>query len=303
MICTINSLCEDLSEAGLESRVFNGLDSCCVKLHGLLQGFRFLCPSSGLVKPISIWFFSFSFRTVILSDGPCTRFWVVIMGFIAFLKTQFIVHLLIGFVFVVSGLIINFIQLCTLVLWPINKQFYRRVNCRLAYSLWSREYTSRGWEGWGLGGEWFLFLFFLIKEKDIHTCIQTQIREISDKFFQSGSKQPSFLKYWENIQQSREWSILFLCYSKKWEAKAPTLTLYWLVGIADSVSVPSWSSVRACAKWWERGNLQILLQVQSICAILNTSLGALRRLWSLQRDAYLKVPSVDASIAELRQLL
>ncbi|OXB60218.1 hypothetical protein ASZ78_002363 [Callipepla squamata] len=60
------------------------------------------------------------------------------MGFIAFLKTQFIVHLLIGFVFVVSGLIINFIQLCTLVLWPINKQFYRRVNCRLAYSLWSQ---------------------------------------------------------------------------------------------------------------------------------------------------------------------
>ncbi|KAB0398099.1 hypothetical protein E2I00_019747, partial [Balaenoptera physalus] len=30
----------------------------------------------------------------------------------------FVVHLLIGFVFVVSGLIINSIQLCTLVLWP-----------------------------------------------------------------------------------------------------------------------------------------------------------------------------------------
>nr|XP_020639569.1 1-acyl-sn-glycerol-3-phosphate acyltransferase gamma isoform X1 [Pogona vitticeps]XP_020639570.1 1-acyl-sn-glycerol-3-phosphate acyltransferase gamma isoform X1 [Pogona vitticeps]XP_020639571.1 1-acyl-sn-glycerol-3-phosphate acyltransferase gamma isoform X1 [Pogona vitticeps]XP_020639572.1 1-acyl-sn-glycerol-3-phosphate acyltransferase gamma isoform X1 [Pogona vitticeps]XP_020639573.1 1-acyl-sn-glycerol-3-phosphate acyltransferase gamma isoform X1 [Pogona vitticeps] len=60
------------------------------------------------------------------------------MGLIAFLKTQFIVHLLIGFVFVVSGLIINFIQLCTLILWPINKQFYRRVNCRLSYSLWSQ---------------------------------------------------------------------------------------------------------------------------------------------------------------------
>ncbi|KAH0624794.1 hypothetical protein JD844_032604 [Phrynosoma platyrhinos] len=60
------------------------------------------------------------------------------MGLIAFLKTQFIVHLLIGFVFVVSGFIINFIQLCTLILWPINKQFYRRVNCRLSYSLWSQ---------------------------------------------------------------------------------------------------------------------------------------------------------------------
>jgi len=117
------------------------------------------CPFWGLVNPNSIRCFSFSFRTVILSDGPCTRFWVVIMGFIAFLKTQFIVHLLIGFVFVVSGLIINFIQLCTLVLWPINKQFYRRVNCRLAYSLWSREYAWRRHEVWGWGGECFLFLF------------------------------------------------------------------------------------------------------------------------------------------------
>lgn len=62
------------------------------------------------------------------------------MGLLAYLKTQFIVHLLIGFVFVVSGLVINFVQLCTLVLWPLNKQLYRRLNCRLAYSLWSREY-------------------------------------------------------------------------------------------------------------------------------------------------------------------
>ncbi|KAJ8793612.1 hypothetical protein J1605_003620 [Eschrichtius robustus] len=62
------------------------------------------------------------------------------MGLLAFLKTQFVVHLLIGFVFVVSGLIINSVQLCTLVLWPVNKQLYRRLNCRLAYSLWSREY-------------------------------------------------------------------------------------------------------------------------------------------------------------------
>lgn len=64
------------------------------------------------------------------------------MGLLAYLKTQFVLHLLIGFVFVVSGLVINFIQLCTLVLWPLNKQLYRRLNCRLAYSLWSREYRG-----------------------------------------------------------------------------------------------------------------------------------------------------------------
>lgn len=61
------------------------------------------------------------------------------MGLLAYLKTQFVVHLLIGFVFVVSGLIINFTQLCTLALWPISKHLYRRINCRLAYSLWSRK--------------------------------------------------------------------------------------------------------------------------------------------------------------------
>ncbi|XP_063301799.1 1-acyl-sn-glycerol-3-phosphate acyltransferase gamma [Pelobates fuscus] len=60
------------------------------------------------------------------------------MGVWGFVKTQFVVHLLIGFVFVLSGLIINFIQLCTVPLWGINKQAYRRLNCRLAYSLWSQ---------------------------------------------------------------------------------------------------------------------------------------------------------------------
>ena len=61
------------------------------------------------------------------------------MGLLTYLKSLFILQLLMGFVFVVSGLIINFIQLCTCVLWPFNKQLYRRINCRLAYSLWSRE--------------------------------------------------------------------------------------------------------------------------------------------------------------------
>lgn len=61
------------------------------------------------------------------------------MGVWGFVKTQFVVHLLIGFVFVISGLIINFLQLCTLPLWGYNKQLYRRINCRLSYSLWSRK--------------------------------------------------------------------------------------------------------------------------------------------------------------------
>lgn len=75
------------------------------------------------------------------------------MGLLAYLKTQFAVHLLIGFVFVVSGLVINFVQLCTLLLWPVNKQLYRRLNCRLAYSLWSRECRGAGRGRVASGGE------------------------------------------------------------------------------------------------------------------------------------------------------
>lgn len=62
------------------------------------------------------------------------------MALLAYLRSLFVLQLLMGFVFVVSGLIINFIQLCTCVLWPVNRQLYRRLNCRLSYSLWSREY-------------------------------------------------------------------------------------------------------------------------------------------------------------------
>ncbi|XP_043923963.1 1-acyl-sn-glycerol-3-phosphate acyltransferase delta isoform X2 [Protopterus annectens] len=60
------------------------------------------------------------------------------MDILAFLKSQFICHLLICYVFVATGLIVNSIQLCTLVLWPINKQLYRRINCRLAYCISSQ---------------------------------------------------------------------------------------------------------------------------------------------------------------------
>uniref|UniRef100_A0A3Q3G6E7 1-acylglycerol-3-phosphate O-acyltransferase 3 n=1 Tax=Kryptolebias marmoratus TaxID=37003 RepID=A0A3Q3G6E7_KRYMA len=67
------------------------------------------------------------------------------MALLAYLKSLFILQLLMGFVFVVSGLIINFIQLCTCILWPINKQLYRRINCRLSYSLWSQLVMMLEW--------------------------------------------------------------------------------------------------------------------------------------------------------------
>lgn len=64
------------------------------------------------------------------------------MGLLQLLKSQFLCHLIICYVFLVSGLIINLLQLCTLPLWLVNKQLARRVNTRLGYCISSRKYTS-----------------------------------------------------------------------------------------------------------------------------------------------------------------
>ncbi|XP_030905712.1 1-acyl-sn-glycerol-3-phosphate acyltransferase delta isoform X1 [Melopsittacus undulatus] len=67
------------------------------------------------------------------------------MDIVGFLKSQFICHLLICYIFIVSGLIINFIQLFTLILWPINKQLFRRINCRLSYCISSQMVMLLEW--------------------------------------------------------------------------------------------------------------------------------------------------------------
>ncbi|KAG9333401.1 hypothetical protein JZ751_012713 [Albula glossodonta] len=105
--------------------------------------------------------------TVILSDGPCKRGLCSTMALLAYLKTLFILQLLISFVFVVSGLIINFIQLCTCVLWPFNKQLYRRINCRLSYSLWSLTFTCV------YGALSHLYLCVWSPESPLPVCVET----------------------------------------------------------------------------------------------------------------------------------
>lgn len=62
-----------------------------------------------------------------------------------FLKTQFLCHLFICFVFLVSGLIINLLQFCILPLWWINKQLARKLNCRLAYGISSQMVAVLEW--------------------------------------------------------------------------------------------------------------------------------------------------------------
>ncbi|XP_065152473.1 1-acyl-sn-glycerol-3-phosphate acyltransferase delta [Paramisgurnus dabryanus] len=67
------------------------------------------------------------------------------MGFLKVLKTQFLCHLIICYVFLVSGFIINLLQICTLPLWPINKQLARKLNCRLGYSIASQMVALLEW--------------------------------------------------------------------------------------------------------------------------------------------------------------
>lgn len=63
------------------------------------------------------------------------------MGLLQLLKSQFLCHLIICYVFLVSGLIVNLLQLCTLPVWLVSKQLARRINIRLAYCISSRMYN------------------------------------------------------------------------------------------------------------------------------------------------------------------
>ncbi|XP_029376308.1 1-acyl-sn-glycerol-3-phosphate acyltransferase delta [Echeneis naucrates] len=67
------------------------------------------------------------------------------MGLLQLLKSQLLCHLIICYVFLVSGLIINLLQLCTLPLWLLSKQLARRVNIRLAYCISSQMVAALEW--------------------------------------------------------------------------------------------------------------------------------------------------------------
>ncbi|XP_069090599.1 1-acyl-sn-glycerol-3-phosphate acyltransferase delta [Pleurodeles waltl] len=60
------------------------------------------------------------------------------MDIVGFLKSQFVFHLLICYIFIATGLIVNFIQLFTLLILPVNKNLYRKINCRLSYCISSQ---------------------------------------------------------------------------------------------------------------------------------------------------------------------
>ncbi|XP_050390824.1 1-acyl-sn-glycerol-3-phosphate acyltransferase gamma [Patella vulgata] len=70
------------------------------------------------------------------------------------IKTWFILHLLMGYVFVASGLIVCFLMLCACIVWPFNKHLYRKIIVHLAYAHWSL-FISLG--EWWSGSECLLY--------------------------------------------------------------------------------------------------------------------------------------------------
>lgn len=69
------------------------------------------------------------------------------MALLQQLKSQFLCHLFICYVFVISGLIVNLLQLCTLPLWLVDKQLARKVNIRLGYCISSRKWKCSNVRG------------------------------------------------------------------------------------------------------------------------------------------------------------
>lgn len=60
------------------------------------------------------------------------------MALLDYVKTSFLVHLFFFVIFIISGLIVNILQVFTLLLWPINKSIYRKANGYLVYLHWSQ---------------------------------------------------------------------------------------------------------------------------------------------------------------------
>ncbi|CAL8359648.1 unnamed protein product [Boreogadus saida] len=67
------------------------------------------------------------------------------MGLGECLKSQVLCHVLISYVFLASGLLVNLLQLCTLPVWWLNKSLARRINCRLGYCISSQAVALLDW--------------------------------------------------------------------------------------------------------------------------------------------------------------
>jgi len=63
------------------------------------------------------------------------------MGLWSWFKSLVVVHLLLGYIFLASGFIVSVLMFLGMVIWPFNKNLYRKYAYVLSYSLWSRKYS------------------------------------------------------------------------------------------------------------------------------------------------------------------
>ncbi|KAK7107388.1 1-acyl-sn-glycerol-3-phosphate acyltransferase delta-like [Littorina saxatilis] len=64
------------------------------------------------------------------------------------LKSWIIPQLLLGYIFVTSGLIVCGLMALSCVIWPFDRQLYRKINVRLAYAHWCQlTFLAQWWSG------------------------------------------------------------------------------------------------------------------------------------------------------------
>lgn len=59
------------------------------------------------------------------------------MGWWSWFKSLTVVHLLMGYIFLASGILVSILMMLGMVIWPFNKTLYRKYVFFLSYALWS----------------------------------------------------------------------------------------------------------------------------------------------------------------------
>nr|KAG5700249.1 hypothetical protein BaRGS_007622 [Batillaria attramentaria] len=70
------------------------------------------------------------------------------MGLARLLKGWILPQLLLGYIFIVSGLIVCSLMLLSCIVWPFDRHLYRKINVYLGYSFWSHlTFLAQWWSG------------------------------------------------------------------------------------------------------------------------------------------------------------
>ena len=91
----------------------------------ILRVFRFACYCCSISDCLSL-----------LQLSAWCQNSMTMAGLWSYLKTTLVLQLLAGYVVIGSGLVVNFLQLCSCVLWPFSKDLYRKLNRELVELHW-----------------------------------------------------------------------------------------------------------------------------------------------------------------------